>query len=112
MTERMINEVDQHGMFLRTRPMTEAEKVTWPESTQMMWNSDMPSLNGAATFLSKDGSTAFVRLPRELWRSAGICHCPHCKGGEGFWDTLAVSTKLVDGRNTTAWTVHYPVFGK
>jgi hypothetical protein len=49
-------------------------------------------------------NTILIPLPREAWRSAGHCNCAHCKGNEGFWDTLAVSTKTDD----YAWTVHAP----
>lgn len=33
---------------------------------------------------------AFIPLPRELWESAGACSCDHCKGSEGFYDTLSI----------------------
>lgn len=56
------------------------------------------------TMLGQGRGTIFVRLPRELWRSCGSCDCPRCRGGEGFWDTLAVPT---DGRGHT-YTVHHP----
>jgi len=44
----------------------------------------------------------FIRLPRNSWKSAGPCHCPYCRGAEGFWDTLALPQT---GR---AYTVHFP----
>jgi hypothetical protein len=52
--------------------------------------------------------TILVPLPREAWRSAGNCHCSHCKGREGFWDTLAVSTRSGANGSEYAWTVHAP----
>jgi hypothetical protein len=60
------------------------------------------------TRLSSDKKTVHIRLPRELWREAGLCDCQHCKGAVGYWDTLAVDTT----KNGYAWTVHYPVFGQ
>ena len=64
------------------------------------------NLNGADTQKPQaQGHAVLVRLPKELWRSAGRCDCPTCKGGEGFWDSLAVPT---DGG--PCWTVHCPVF--
>jgi len=66
-------------------------------------------LNGQAVKRVKD--TIFVRLPRELWRSAGKCSCPICGGREGFWDTLAVGKDAPKGHGADyAWTVHYPEF--
>ena len=104
---------DCKGLTRHTRSCAR-NSITWGATEpgqQMVGKADMPSLNGASTYLSTDGSTVFIRLPRELWRSAGPCGCPHCKGKEGFWDTLAVSTKPTRW-NDTAWTVHFPVFGK
>ena len=57
---------------------------------------------------AKDG-TNYVRLPRELWRSCGVCHCPSCLGKEGFWDTLAVPAYSTDPVHPNySWTVHMP----
>lgn len=50
----------------------------------------------------------FLRLPRELWRSCGPCICNNCKCAEGYWDTLAISTKKRPGTNDFSWTVHMP----
>jgi hypothetical protein len=69
--------------------------------------SNQINLNGAT--IHRVGETIFVRLPRELWRSAGNCACPVCNGAEAFWDTLAISAKPCKS-NDTAWTVHYPKF--
>ena len=44
----------------------------------------------------------FIRLPCEIWQSAGACSCPHCKGEIGFWDTLAIPDR------GTAYVVHFP----
>lgn len=63
------------------------------------------NLNGAKVFYpDKKEHGIFVALPKEAWQSAGRCNCPVCKGGEGFWDTLAIPPK---GKGT-AYTVHYP----
>lgn len=62
-------------------------------------------LNGLRVFTpedDQDAGTRYVPLPRELWASAGKCMCEVCKGGEGFWDTLAVA------HNGFTWTVHMP----
>jgi hypothetical protein len=53
-------------------------------------------------------NTILIPLPREAWRSAGNCNCSHCKGQEGFWDTLAVSTKADVRGADYSWTVHAP----
>lgn len=37
-----------------------------------------------------NSSVILVALPVALWREAGECSCPHCKGRTGYWDTLAV----------------------
>lgn len=71
-------------------------------------------LNGARVI--RRGDTIFVPLPRAMWRSAGPCNCHYCKGGEAFWDTLAVAETKPSGkiagteslRNDTTWTVHMP----
>lgn len=67
----------------------------------------LPVLNG------KQGENTFVALPRELWRAAGRCDCSHCKGGMGFWDTLAIppddkTDRNGIDRNSGTYTVHYP----
>lgn len=67
----------------------------------------MEALNGMQVIMRR-GDCIFVRLPRELWRSCGRCDCSHCKGSEGFWDTLGVTTKPVARRNDTTWVVHMP----
>jgi hypothetical protein len=62
------------------------------------------NLNGARTQkLAQPGNAVLVALPKELWRAAGECQCPHCKGALAYWDTLAVPT---DGG--PCWTVHNP----
>ena len=60
-------------------------------------------MNGQPVYFHKDRDTLYVALPRELWRSAGPCDCAHCKGKEGFWDTVAVSPS-----KAYTWTVHAP----
>lgn len=65
------------------------------------------NLNGAT--VHRERQTIFIRLPQALWRSAGKCVCPVCKGQEAYWDTLAVSS-FPSGSADYAWTVHYPQF--
>lgn len=84
------------------------DKPSEPQG-QIVGREEMPLMNGTETFVAEDSSTAFVRLPRELWRTAGKCYCPHCRGKEGFWDALAID---LTHPKSTAWTVHFPVFGK
>lgn len=66
--------------------------------------SEEVKLNGAR--VTRRGSTIFISLPKALWRSAGVCNCPVCEGGEGFWDTLAVGDHYKAG--DYAWVVHHP----
>jgi hypothetical protein len=72
----------------------------------------MNSLNGQRVI--RRANTIFVPLPQKAWRSAGICDCDHCKGSEGFWDTLAITENPElskrKGWNDTTWTVHAPEF--
>lgn len=61
--------------------------------------------------IKRDKNMIFMRLPRELWKSAGRCDCKSCNGSEGFWDTLAVCTKVPAGKDRErdyAYTVHMP----
>jgi len=75
-----------------------------------------PKLNGIAVHRSEDGSTIFIPLPRELWRSCGGCGCRYCSptcgksSSEAYWDTLAVSTKPPDDGRDYTWTVHAPEY--
>lgn len=63
-------------------------------------------LNGMQ-IIATTKDAVYLRLPRELWRPTGnACQCPHCKGADGYWDTLAVPTSHTKGN--TAWTVHMP----
>jgi hypothetical protein len=55
--------------------------------------------------VKKINDTLFVQLPYEAYRSCGICHCSHCKGGYGNWDTLAISPS-----SNYTWMVHMPEF--
>lgn len=68
----------------------------------------LPPMNGTRITRHKDGNTIFIPLPRILWRSAGRCDCNVCKGKEGFWDTLALTSQPENRATDTAWTVHYP----
>jgi hypothetical protein len=54
------------------------------------------------------GDTIFLPLPPELWRSCGPCACPDCKGGEGFWDTIAIAKNPDPKKPDFTWTVHCP----
>jgi hypothetical protein len=62
-------------------------------------------LNGM-TIIARNDSAIYLRIPRELQQSAGSCDCSHCKGAEGFWDTLGVPLDV--SQFDTAWTVHWP----
>ena len=64
-------------------------------------------LKALKTRVTRVGNTILIPLPRDLWRSAGRCDCPYCKGQEGFWDTLAVSA-TPPIRHDSTWTVHAP----
>jgi len=77
------------------------------------------NLNGSLVRYSEDGSTAFIPLPRELWREIDTsgCSCWSCSqvaGRKSYWDTLAVATqpKKMGGQKHSktdhAWTVHNP----
>jgi len=69
------------------------------------------TLQGMRVFVV--GGHQFIRLPRELWRSAGKCSCQYCKGGEGFWDTLAITGEGKAGpHGPTTYTVHMPELQK
>jgi hypothetical protein len=65
-------------------------------------------LNGMQ-IIARNDSAIYLRIPKELQQSAGPCDCSHCKGQEGFWDTLGVplATGLV--QLNAAWTLHWPV---
>lgn len=64
------------------------------------------NLNGER--VKRRNSTIFVQLPRRAWRPCGTCSCPHCKGGAGFWDTLAIANAPPKDGNDTTWLVHMP----
>lgn len=75
---------------------------------------EINKLNGIA--VHRVGSTIFIPLPRELWRSCDGCCCRYCSATQqvssevAYWDTLAVSMhKPADGRDYT-WTVHAPEY--
>lgn len=57
---------------------------------------------GYATFRDEQKKMTFIRLPRILWRSCGVCNCGKCQGGGGFWDTIAAPD------NKPTYTVHFP----
>jgi hypothetical protein len=60
------------------------------------------SLTPQRRLVNDSQENVFVPLPHGLWKSTGNCDCSHCKGKEGFWDTLAIAP---DG---SSYTVHYP----
>jgi hypothetical protein len=64
------------------------------------------SLNGMS-IIARTKEAIYLRIPKELQQPAGKCTCPHCKGADAFWDTLAVPIAPPQ-RNDTAWTVHMP----
>lgn len=66
-------------------------------------NGNLNGLNGVR--VTRVNRSIFIPLPQPLWRSCGPCHCAYCKGGEGWWDTLAVSTNPADHHT---WTIHAP----
>lgn len=74
---------------------------------------ETPNLNGARV-IYREG-TAFVPLPRELWRDTGGCSCRYCSGetrkngGPSYWDTLAIPLTPRAGQKTdTTYVVHMP----
>jgi len=77
-------------------------------------STEQPNLNGLPYYVTKDSGAIYIPLPREAWRSAGRCDCPYCKGGEGFWDTLAIPPPPAPGARAErvdfghTWTVHFP----
>jgi hypothetical protein len=75
----------------------------------------LANLNGSR--IVRRNATAYIILPPEAWRSAGLCSCPECAGPdglsrEGFWDTLALAQShdphAKDAPNDWAYTVHMP----
>lgn len=76
-------------------------------------NAEKVDVRSMPTLYSDDGSTAWVPLPRDLWRRID-CSCIYCRDADGnptmsYWDTMAVSTMPPRGgkRNLT-WLVHMP----
>ena len=63
-------------------------------------------MNMNAIRIDRYEDTIFIPLPKEAWRSCGDCNCDRCRGGEGYWDTIAVSAKKKGYRYT--WMVHRP----
>lgn len=66
------------------------------------------NLNGLP-ILRKENSI-LVLLPKQLWRKAGKCSCPHCNGRMGYLDTVVIYLAPQD-RDWT-YTVHYPELHK
>jgi hypothetical protein len=64
-------------------------------------------LNGMMVICRTD-ECVFIRLPEEMWRSAGTCNCNHCKGQPAFWDTLAVPIVSTGRDRDYTYTVHMP----
>jgi hypothetical protein len=65
------------------------------------------NLNGLDVIHRNEGAV-YLRIPKELQKSVGICNCPDCNGKEAFWDTLGVPLKPTKGKPDTAWTLHMP----
>lgn len=72
---------------------------------------DWPTMNGQDIFVSGDGSTLFVPIPRELAADCGHCDCDYCKAHPDVtpkWDTLALAANPKDRNGEHTWTVHLP----
>jgi len=54
-------------------------------------------------YQARDSGVLYIPLPHLARHSAGRCDCAHCKGSEGFYDTLAVAPE-----QSWTWTVHMP----
>lgn len=52
-------------------------------------------------------NSILVLLPKLLWREAGKCSCPYCKGRMGYWDTVVIPL-VPDRERDWTYTVHYP----
>jgi hypothetical protein len=65
-------------------------------------------LNGMEV-IARTKTAIFVRLPKELQTSAGECSCIHCKGQEGFWDTLGIPLAKSGHFRDATWVVHMPM---
>jgi hypothetical protein len=72
-----------------------------------------PSLTSMAV-LAVAADAVYLRLPRELQRDCGGCHCEHCRVNPALavWDTLVVPTNPAGSRDdyyaTHSYTVHMP----
>ena len=68
-------------------------------------------MNGQQIFVSNDGGTLFVPIPKELAQDIpGGCDCPYCKAHPNEtpkWDCLALPAKP-EAKTSHVWTVHYP----
>jgi hypothetical protein len=70
------------------------------------------TMSGQNVYVSQDGSTLYVAIPRELAADIpGGCDCPYCKKHPDItpkWDTLALAAKPKGDTAEHSWTVHCP----
>lgn len=59
-------------------------------------------------FEKNSPDAVYVRLPKSLWKPAGICECNHCGGKESFWDTLCIPLNSSHKNYDEPHTVHWP----
>jgi hypothetical protein len=74
------------------------------------------TMDGQSIYVSKDGSTLYVAIPRELAADVtGGCDCPYCKLHPDVapkWDTVAMAAKPKGNKAERTWTVHCPDRGE
>jgi len=59
--------------------------------------------------ITRDGDAIFVPLPPDQWGGGTRCDCNHCKGRNGYWDTLAVAIETGKRGVDSTYTVHHPI---
>jgi hypothetical protein len=71
----------------------------------------MESMSGQQVYISLDGSTLYVPIPRPLAADTSHgCGCDYCKAHPDEtpkWDALAIAAKA-PSRGHFTWTVHFP----
>jgi len=74
------------------------------------------TMDGQKIYVSKDGSTLYVAIPREIAADVtGGCDCPYCKLHPDIapkWDTVAIAAKPKGDKAERTWTVHCPDRGE
>lgn len=74
------------------------------------------TMSGQAIYVSEDGSTLFIPLPRDLALNIdGGCDCEYCKAHPDVtpkWDALALAAKPKNRHGDHTWTVHFPNLNK